>query len=74
MSRKFFVKAKPGAKSAKAVKISENHFEISVKERPEGGKANAAVIRALAEYFDIAPSRLKIISGQTFRNKIIEIL
>ena len=71
---KLFIKAKPGAKAEKIVKMSETNFKIAVKERPQNGKANAAILRALAGHFKIAPSRLKIISGSTAHNKIIEIL
>ena len=70
---KIFVKAKPGAKLEKIKKISENSFEVWVKEKPENGKANVAVLRALAKYFDLAPSRLRIISGHTSKNKLVEI-
>ncbi|MEK7131683.1 MAG: DUF167 domain-containing protein [Patescibacteria group bacterium] len=70
---KIFVKAKPNAKNEKVIKNDEIHFEVSVKEPPRQGMANAAVIIALADFLNIAPSRLQIISGHTSRNKIIEV-
>lgn len=57
----------------KVKKVSENGFEVSVKEQAEKGKANAAILRALAKYFDLAPSRLRIVSGHTSKNKLVEI-
>ncbi|PJA37619.1 hypothetical protein CO181_02780, partial [candidate division WWE3 bacterium CG_4_9_14_3_um_filter_43_9] len=48
---KIFVKAKPRAKNEKIEKIGEDCFKVSVKEPPEEGKANQAIVKALAEYF-----------------------
>ncbi|TRZ64169.1 MAG: DUF167 domain-containing protein [Spirochaetia bacterium] len=71
---KIFVKAKPTAKEEKIQKIDETHYAVSVKEPPVNGKANAAIIKALAKYFNISPSRINILSGQTSKQKIVEIL
>jgi hypothetical protein len=71
---KIFVKVKPKAKENKIEKIDENHFKVSVKEPPVGGKANLAVVENLARYFKISKAKIRIVSGQTSRNKIIEIL
>jgi uncharacterized protein (TIGR00251 family) len=40
---------------------------------PADGKANESVIKLLSDYFDIAKSKIKIIRGETTRDKIIEI-
>ena len=50
---KIFVKAKPNAKVERVEKIDETHFVVAVKEPPLRGKANAAIVSALAEYFGI---------------------
>jgi uncharacterized protein YggU (UPF0235/DUF167 family) len=68
------VKAKPNAREEKIEKIDENNFVVSVKELPEKGKANNAIRNALAIYFKIASARVKIVSGYSSRNKVIEIL
>lgn len=65
------VKAKPGAKEERIEEIQPGEFVVSVKEPPVQGKANAAIIRALSEYFHT--SNIRIVSGYTSRNKIIEI-
>lgn len=70
---KIFVKAKPGARKESVEKISENTFLVSVKEPPEKGRANQAILKALAAYFKIPVSNLTIVSGVTSRNKIIKI-
>jgi len=48
-------------------------YTVRVREAPVQGKANEAVIRLVAERFRVPKSAVKIISGLTSRNKIIEI-
>jgi uncharacterized protein len=67
---KYFVTAKPGARVAKLIQIDENHFNISVKEPPIQGRANAAIYRALADHLGIPLARLKLISGYSSRQKV----
>lgn len=71
---KLFVAAKPGARREKVEKIDETHFEVAVKEPPVHGRANAAIVRALADFLGAAPSRLRIVSGWSSRRKIVEVL
>lgn len=71
---KIFVKAKPNAKKERVEKINDANFAVFVKEPPIKGKANEAIIKALADFMGIASSRLKIISGTASRQKIIEII
>ena len=71
---KIFVKAHPGAREAHVDKIDETHFEVSVKEPPIQGRANEAIVRALAKHFNVAPSQVRIVSGYTSRQKVIEII
>ncbi|OGN00626.1 MAG: hypothetical protein A3B91_02315 [Candidatus Yanofskybacteria bacterium RIFCSPHIGHO2_02_FULL_41_29] len=68
------VKAKPSSREYGIEKISENNFVVSVKEPPVRGQANEGIIRTLAEYFGVSRSQVRIVSGWTSRNKIIEIL
>ena len=70
---KIFVKVKPKAREGKVIKLSDTNFKVSVKEAPEKGRANRAVLKALADYFNTSPSNIKIISGSTSKLKIIEI-
>ncbi len=49
-------------------------YRVSVKALPVDGKANTAVIKALAAHFDVASSRIRIVSGHTSREKIVEVL
>jgi len=68
------VKAKPNSHQEHVEKIDDSNFEISVKEPPVQGMANKAIVKALSDYFNVHHGRVRIVSGYTSRNKIIEIL
>ena len=70
---KISVKVKPRAREEYIKEIGEGNFEVAVKEPPVQGKANRAVVRALAEYFHVSQSQVSIVSGYTSRNKVVEI-
>lgn len=70
---KIFVKAKPMARKESVEKIDNTNFIVWVKEPPKDGKANQAVIKALAEYFGVSQQNVRILIGQTSRQKIIAI-
>ena len=71
---KIFVSIKPNAKINKVEKTDESHFKVWVKESPVDGKANLALMKALAGYFDIAPSRIEIVSGHSSKKKVVEMI
>lgn len=71
---KITVHVKPNARVEEIRQTSNAEFSVSVKEPPVGGKSNEAVERVLAVYFDIARSRIRIVSGKTSKNKIVEII
>lgn len=70
---KIFVKVKPKARQEKIEKIDDANFKVWVKEPPEKGRANQAVLKVLAEYFNANRSEINIVSGQTSRKKVVEI-
>ncbi len=48
-------------------------YKVYVKEPPIDGKANKAIIKLVAEHFNIGLSCINIVSGNTSKTKIIEI-
>ncbi len=54
-------------------KIDNDTYKVRVHAAPDKGAANKEVIVSLADYFDVPPSMVKIVRGQTSRNKVIEI-
>ncbi|TAN32167.1 DUF167 domain-containing protein [Patescibacteria group bacterium] len=66
-----FVKAKPLSGREQVEKIDGTHFVIWVKEPPERGLANRAVIKAAADYFQVPIATVRIVSGFTSRQKVL---
>lgn len=71
---KIFIKAKPASYEEKVEKIDGSHFLVCVTEPPQNGLANKGIVRALANYFKVAPSRVIIKKGFTAKQKTIEII
>lgn len=69
-----FVKVKPGSKHEKIEQTGEKHFTVSVKAQAHEGKANNAVIEALAKHFDLSKAYVQILSGHMSKDKVIEII
>ena len=77
---KISVHAKPGSKTPHIEEITglfktadDRQFVVAVKEPAKEGKANRAIERALAEYFNVPQSHVRIIAGHTSRDKTVEI-
>ena len=48
-------------------------LRVTVTTVPEGGKANAAVIKLLAKALGLPKSRLELVRGETARDKLFRI-
>ncbi len=70
---KIFVKVRPNSKTQSVKKIDPIHFEVRTKSPPREGKANAAVINALARHLHIPKSQIKILAGAKSKQKVFEI-
>ena len=46
---------------------------VKVSEPAEDGRANTAVIEALADYFSVPKRRVMIVRGMSSRRKVVEI-
>lgn len=55
------------------IEVKDGKIVVGVKAKPEGGKANEELLKKLARYFKVSASSIRIVSGRTSRNKIIEI-
>jgi len=68
------VKVKPNAGRNELKKISEGFYEVRVSVPPEKGKANEKVIELLSKHLKVPKSKINLISGFTFKEKVFEIL
>ncbi len=71
---KIFVTAKPRSHEDRVEQIDADHFVVSVKAPPIEGRANRAITQALADFFHVAPSLVRLTSGATSRQKVFDIL
>lgn len=68
------VRVKPGSRKGPLVEAdADGQLTIYVREPAVDGKANAAVIRVLAEHFDVPRSRATLASGAGARVKRFQI-
>lgn len=70
---KIIVKAKPNSRENRVQKIDESNFVVFIKEAPREGRANEAIIKLLAKYFNTSPLLVEILSGRNARTKVIKI-
>ncbi|RPI16569.1 MAG: DUF167 domain-containing protein [Ignavibacteriae bacterium] len=68
------VKVKPNAGRNEIKEISKDYFEVKVSVPPEKGKANERVKELLSSFLKVPKSRIELIRGETYKEKIFEIL
>ena len=71
-----FVRLQPGASRAELGGLREGagrhlYFEARVTAPPEGGKANAALLKLLSKELGLAKSRIRITAGESAREKTL---
>lgn len=71
---KIFVKIKPQSKKNRLEKQDDGDYIAYVKEPAREGRANEAVCDLLADYFNVARSRIRLILGKTSREKLYEVI
>lgn len=70
---KIAVRVKPRSK-VEEVTGEGDGYVVRVKEPPIEGRANRAVLRLLASHLGVPESRLRVVSGFSSRNKVIEVI
>ena len=69
---RLILRVTPGAR-VETVELGEGLVQIKVRTKPEGGKANEAVLELLAKALGVATSRLQLLRGATGRDKQVRI-
>lgn len=67
------VKVQARASTEKIEETGLDEYKIWVTAPPADNQANEAVIEILSDYFDTAPSNIRIKSGYKSSHKLIEI-
>ena len=68
------VKVIPKSSVAHIEEDFEGNLRVKLKSPPIKGQANRELIERLAKYYKVSKSQVNIISGQTSKNKIVEII
>lgn len=66
--------AQPGAKRTAAVGLYGNKLKIALASPPVDGKANTTLIKFLSKTLGIPKASVKLIAGETSREKRLELV
>jgi len=69
----FEILARPKSRRNAILGIHDGALKIAVTAPPEKGRANAAIIKELAEFLRVPVSRISIIAGETSRRKKVRV-
>lgn len=63
------VQAQPRARKNGLTGSHDGALKVAVTQAPEKGKANAAIVKVLADGLDLKKSQLELLSGETSTRK-----
>lgn len=70
---KYNIRVIPRSSKNIITEMSDKTLKIKLTAAPVDNEANKKLINLLSEHFDVAKSKIKIVSGLTSKNKIIEV-
>jgi len=70
---KVSIRVQPNSRRPGIEQLPDGTLKVQVSAPPQEGKANQAVIEALARHFGVPRSRISIVRGETSKNKLVEI-
>lgn len=68
----YLVTVKPGSSQEKVITGTDGALTVYLRAKPHDGEANAALIKLLANYFNVPKTSIKIACGAKSRHKVIE--
>jgi uncharacterized protein len=68
------IRAQPGAKKNTILGEYGTALKVAVTAPPEDGRANDAILDVLHDWLGVKRSQLRILSGATNRNKVIQVV
>jgi uncharacterized protein len=74
VSTRLRLRVSPNARSAGVVGRHGDAWKVRIAAPPEGGRANEAVLRLLAEALSLPRGAVTLVSGHGARDKIVELV
>lgn len=71
--RYIHVKVTAGVKKESWKKKTEDHFEISVREKAQRNEANTRVLEMVAGHFKVPVNKVRIVNGHRHPSKLLAI-
>ena len=68
------VKVKPNSSKQEIEPFGEKSYLVHLTEPPENNRANIELINLLAKYFNTPPGRIRIKTGFSNKEKLIEVM
>ena len=68
------VRVTTGAKNERIERVSEDRFDIAVREKPAANQANQRVVALVARELGILASQVRIIRGHHRASKILSVI
>jgi hypothetical protein len=67
------IKVKPNARQQSIAELEDGSLVVTLKSPPVDGKANAELIKLLADRYQVSKSKITIKSGLSAKTKLVEI-
>lgn len=71
---KIRVRVVTNAKKSQVTAIADGEYRVHVNAKPVDGAANIRLIEILAEHFQIPFGAIRLLSGATSKDKVIELI
>lgn len=67
------IKVIPKSSLNKVIKLSDTELKVKLTSPPVDGEANKKLIEILGKEYKVSKSKIKIVKGETSKNKIVDI-
>lgn len=71
---KFQVRVKPNSNETRIEEFGDHRYLVYVKSAAENNDANIELLNLMGKHLGIPPTKLKIVSGLTNKDKTLEVI